>query len=101
MPILISTSIREKLSGKHPPVTQGEIEQCFANRTGKFLVDTRAENLTNPMTRWFIAETDFGRKLKVCFIPFSNGDLHIKTAYDPNAEEMRIYAQFGEENGNS
>lgn len=100
MALIISPKIREKLNNKQPPVTQGEIEQCFANRTGNFLTDTRAENLTNPPTRWFVSETDYGRKLKICFMLFPDGDVHIKTAYDPNAEERRIYTRYGEDHGN-
>ncbi len=98
--LVISSSVREKLNNKQPPVTQEEIEQCFANRIGKFLIDTRADNLTNPLTRWFVSETDYGRKLKVCFMPFANGEIHVKTAYDPNEKELRIYADYGENHGN-
>jgi hypothetical protein len=93
--IVISSSVRAKLAGKTPPVSESEIIQCFANRTRSFLIDTRADNMTNPLTRWFIAETDFGRKLKVAFMPTADG-IVIKTAYDPNAEELRIYNKVAE-----
>lgn len=95
MKLLISQGVRAKLSGKEPPVSEEDIIQCFANRTGKYLTDTRAKNLTNPITRWFIAETDFGRKLKVCFIPLERG-IEIRTAYDPDEIELRIYRKHGE-----
>lgn len=94
MALIISTQVRNKLANKTPPVTQEEIAQCFANRTGQMLIDTRADHLTNPMTRWFISETDFGRKLKIAFIP-AQGNIVIKTAYDPNAVELSIYADIG------
>lgn len=90
MKLLISAAVREKLANKTPPVAESEIVQCFANRTGKDLIDTRADNRTNPLTRWFIAETDFGRKLKVAYMPTANG-IVIKSAYDPNQVEKRIY----------
>ena len=90
MKLIISTGVRAKLAGKTPPVTESEIVQCFANRTGKDLIDTRAEHLTNPLTRWFIAETDFGRNLKVAYMSSQKG-IVIKSAYDPNAMELRIY----------
>jgi len=93
MALVISQSVRTKLANKTPPVTESEIVQCFANRTKSFLIDTRADNLTNPLTRWFIAETDFGRKLKVCFMPTKDG-IVIKSAYDPNGKELRIYEKF-------
>lgn len=94
MKFIISPGVRAKLSAKIPPVTEDEIRQCFANRSGSYLIDTRADNLTNPYTRWFIAETDFGRKLKIAFVPMNDG-LHIKTAYDPNPVELRIYKDKG------
>ena len=94
MALVISPQIQNKLANKTPPVSRDEVMQCFANRTGQLLADTRAEHLTNPVTRWFIAETDYGRKLKVVFIPLG-GDIIIKSAYDPNAEELRIYIKYG------
>ena len=92
--LILSQAVRAKLAAKEPPVSESEIEQCFANRAGKLLIDNRAENGTNPYTRWFIAETDFGRKLKICFIPLDGG-IVIKTAYDPNEQELRIYRKHG------
>lgn len=83
-----------KLAGKQPPVSKEEIEQCFVNRTGGYLTDDREEHASDPPTRWFIAETYFGRKLKVVFIQ-KGEDTIIRTAYDPNAEERRIYAKYG------
>lgn len=95
MKLLLSPKIRNKLSDKSPPVSEDDIVQCFANRHGAFLLDTRANNLTNPPTHWFIAETDYGRPLKVCFVPMPDGEFHIKTAYAPNHEEVRIYNKYG------
>lgn len=69
-----------------------EIRQCFANLDGKMLYDTRATHLTDPLTRWFIAETNYGRELKIAFIE-REGNLHIKTAYEPNEVERRVYAE--------
>lgn len=94
MPLVMSPHVQNKLANKVPPVSRDEILQCFANRAGRFLADLRAEHLSNPPTQWFIAETDYGRKLKVVFISES-GNIIIKTAYDPNADELRIYARHG------
>jgi hypothetical protein len=88
--LYISKSVRAKLASKTPPVTEEEIVQCFANRTHKDLADLREKNRTNPITRWFISETDFGRKLKIAYMPTSK-EVVIKTAYDPNSEECCIY----------
>jgi hypothetical protein len=43
---------------------------------------------------WFIAETDYGRKLKVVFMQKPDGCVLIKTAYEANKKELRIYAKF-------
>lgn len=96
MGLVISSKVREKLAQKTPPVTEDEIRQCFANRDGRYLIDEREQHTTDPPTRWFIAETDSGRKLKVAFIP-RNPDIVIKTAYDPNNVELRIYGREGSE----
>lgn len=93
MALKMSPHVRSKLANKTPPVTRDEILQCFANLIGNVLIDTRAQHLTDPMTRWFIAETDYGRKLKIVYIP-QNGDIIVKSAYDPNPDELRIYAKF-------
>jgi hypothetical protein len=90
MGLNVSARIKAKLAQKTPPVTEEEIVQCFANRQGCYLLDTREQHRTEPPTKWFIAETDFGRKLKVVFIP-EGSDVTIKTAYDPNDAETRIY----------
>jgi hypothetical protein len=94
MALVMSQHVRTKLANKNPPVTKEEILQCFANHTGKLLIDTRSEHLTDPKTLWFISETDYGRKLKIAYIP-KEGDIIIKTAYDPNPDELRIYAKYG------
>ena len=94
MALKISTGVRDKLSRKEPPVTEAEIIQCFANKEGKFLLDTREEHKTNPPTQWFISETDYGRKLKVVFMKHKNGDIEIKSAFNPNETEKRIYTNF-------
>lgn len=95
MGLFISEKVRAKLSAKSPPVSEEDILQCFANRTGRNLTDSREQHDSDPPTQWFIAETDFGRKLKICYIPIP-GKPVIRTAYDPNPEEVRIYRKFGE-----
>ncbi|WP_295434863.1 hypothetical protein [uncultured Thiodictyon sp.] len=94
MALVLSSSVREKLAGKTPPVSEEEILQCFANRSGRYLLDEREQHRTDPPTRWFLAETDYGRLLKVVFIP-KDGDVIIRTAYDPNPVERSIYQRYG------
>ena len=92
MAIKISTKVRSKLEQKHN-VTQDDIEQCFATRTKGYLSDTREDHKTDPPTLWFVSETYFGRKLKVVFIMVDD-DINIKSAFEPNDEEIRIYNKF-------
>lgn len=94
MALKISAAVLEKLAHKHQ-VAKDEILECFANKEGGDLIDSRADHNTNPPTRWFIASTDFGRVLKVVFMRHENGDIVIKTAYPPNQEEIRIYRKYG------
>ncbi len=93
MALSISRNVRQKLANKKPPVAEEEIEQCFANRTANYLEDVREDHKSDPPTQWFIAETDFGRTLKIAFIQ-KGDDMIIRTAYDPNREELRIYKKF-------
>ena len=93
MALLISPKIRAKLSDKTPPVTEDEIEQCFANCSGGYLEDIREDHKSDPPTQWFVAQTDRGRKLKVVFIQ-RDDDIAIRTAYDANDVEKRIYSRL-------
>lgn len=91
--IVISPGVLEKLRDKHQ-VADKEVWQCFANRTGRLLTDSRETHQTDPPTQWFIAPTNQGRLLKICFVP--DGSYFIRTAYPPNEEELRIYRKYAE-----
>ena len=94
MALVISSSVSKKLLQKHG-VSKYEVIQCFASRDRAFLEDTREDHKTDPPTKWFIAETDYGKKLKVVFMQSTDGkDIHIKTAYWANAKEKRIYEKY-------
>ena len=67
-----------------------EIEECFLNRIGKVLRDTREEHNSDPPTVWFIGETHQGRLLKIVYVK-KDGYYYLKTAYEPNLEEKNIY----------
>lgn len=96
MGLFISPRIRQKLLTKHK-VTEAQLLQCFANRTAPDLFDNRPEHRTEPPTRWFIAETDYGIKLKVCYVlDLTTKVVEIKSAFPPNDDELRIYKRkFG------
>lgn len=93
MALIISPKVLAKLANKQPPVMRNEVEQCFANRTGLYLIDNREDHESDPPTRWFIAETFYGRKLKIVFI-LRGVDIHLRTAYVPNTDELEIYSNY-------
>lgn len=93
MPINISPKIRAKLAGEHD-VGEPEVHQCITNRTGQVLRDTREQHQSNPPTVWFIAPTNKGRLLKVVYVR-RGADFDIRTCYEPNDEELRIYRKHG------
>jgi len=76
----------------------------YIHLDGRFLEDSREAHRSDPPTLWFVAETDLGRRLKVCFIlrPEDRGTaaVVIKTAYDANDHEIRIYRKYGMASGN-
>jgi uncharacterized DUF497 family protein len=89
MPIQARSTVVQKLQAKHK-VDMREVSECFDNRAGNFIEDTRARHRTFPPTYWFIAETNKGRALKVVFVPDAN-DLWIKSAFEPNQDEIELY----------
>lgn len=89
MQITCSPDIAKKLLKKHN-VTLEEVEQCFYNRRGDLLEEDREEHKTDPISQWFIAETDSRRKLRVVFM-LINGDVHIKTAFEPTEGAVKFY----------
>ena len=91
--LLISEDVLKKLSEKTPPVSRNEVEHCFSNRVKGLLIDSRANNQTTPPTLWFLAPTNKGRILKIVYIQREQ-IIHLRTAYDPNPEEERIYQQY-------
>jgi len=97
--IKFSDKVVDKLKVKHN-VTAAEVLECFKNRCpgSKFLIDTRETHKTDPATHWFIAETNKGRSLKICFIPPHSANqqsVEIKTAFEPNETEVNIYDKYG------
>lgn len=91
MKLRFSPGVLQKLEQKHK-ISEAEVIECFANRLGSSLIDNREAHRTNPPTRWFVAETDMGCKLKVVYIR-ADDVIIIKTAYPANATELDIYAR--------
>lgn len=93
MNIIVSSAILLKLNDRHK-VSRREIEQCFDNVCGKYLEDTREDHKTDPATLWFVAPTNHDRLLKIIFI-YADGNVHIKSAYEPSRAVIDIYEKFG------
>lgn len=93
--LIISAATLDKLKKKHG-VERREVEQCFLNADGPLLEDKRARHRTEPPTLWFIAETNAKRLLKIVYIR-EDGKVHLKSAFDPNDEEMNIYRKMMQE----
>lgn len=90
---VISPTIDKKLDVKHD-VDIKEIDECFDNKCGINLIDDREEHRTDPPTLWFVAETNSGRLLKIIYV-YRDRKYYIKSAYEPNAKEIRIYEDEG------
>ena len=91
--LIISKAIQDKLLQRHK-VTRREVEQCFENRDGKLLTDTRAHTKTVPPTLWFVACTHGGRLLKVVYIQTEH-NINLKSCFEPNEVEIAIYKRHG------
>jgi hypothetical protein len=93
MGLIVSPSIEEKLNKKKPPVSIKEVEQCFINRVGGLLEDTREEHKTTPATFWFVAPTNQNRALKIMYVQ-DGGEIYLKSAYDATKDIIRIYNKY-------
>jgi uncharacterized DUF497 family protein len=90
---VVSHRIDGKLDAKHG-VTIEEVDQCFDNKCGINLIDDREQHRTDPPTLWFIAETNTGRLLKIVYV-YKDMKYYLKTAFEPNDAEIRIYDEEG------
>ena len=88
--LYISKKVTIKLREKHG-LSKSDVIECFSNRDGGFLKDTREEHKTDPETVWFIAENNMGKKIKIVFMQLTDKTIVLKTAYQPNMDEISIY----------
>lgn len=95
MALNISLQVRAKLAQIDHNVTEEEIVQCYANRYRGFCTDNRPEHQTPLPTQWFVAETDYGRRLKIVFLhDLQSNRIDIKSAYPATDEVTRIYEKY-------
>jgi uncharacterized DUF497 family protein len=95
MALIASQKIQAKLSSKHQ-VTLEEVEEAFADRPDYVVIDDREDHATDPPTYWFIAQTNSGRLLKVCYIDRGT-DIYLRTAYPPDATEIKLFEDMANE----
>ena len=91
MALDVSPAVRLKLRIRQG-VDIAEVEQCIRNRRSGLLLDSRQRHRTVPPTLWFISTTDAGRLLKVVVVAHDRG-YTLKTAFEPNADEIRVYSR--------
>lgn len=92
--LIVSRKVKEKIENRHELLIR-EICEAFANKEGAFLRDAREDPDKMPFSQWFVAQTDKGKLIKVAFIlDDENRKVIIKTAYEPNEEEVRIYKKY-------
>ncbi len=94
MALIISETIRAKLSAKHD-VTRKDVEECIANRCSPEIADTRPGRVTDPPTMWFIERTNKRQILKIVLVD-RDGHVFLKTAYEPSSEELNYFHLRGE-----
>ncbi|WP_431107553.1 ADP-ribosyl-(dinitrogen reductase) hydrolase [Variovorax paradoxus] len=90
--LIVSAAVLQKLREKHN-VSRREVEQCFENKCGLYLMDDREDHQSDPPTLWFISSTNRERLLKVIFI-FIEGNVHLKSAYEPEPEAIALYDEI-------
>ena len=89
MELIVSPKIKNKLKNKHK-VTIEEVHQCISNIQGELIEDTAEIHQTIPPSFWFVAQTDYGRELKVVLV--SKGDkIFFKTAFDAKIAHIQLY----------
>lgn len=91
--LIISANVLVKLRDKHN-VSVRELEQCFENKCGVYLEDTREDHQTDPATLWFVAPTNRDRLLKIVFM-FIDGNVHVKSAFESDEDATQVYELHG------
>jgi len=95
MALIISLKVRAKLAQPDHNVTEEEIVQCFANRGPKTCTDSRPHHQSPLPTLWFVAETDYGRRLKIVYVHDTQvNNIEIKSAYIATDDVTRIYNKY-------
>ena len=91
--LIVSEKIALKLKTTHN-VSIAEVYECLANLEGNPLEDTSEGNETDPLSIWFIAETDYGRVLKIVIYPHLNGDYYLKTAFEAKQRHIELFNEL-------
>ncbi len=93
--LIIGKAILKKCNDRHQ-VSEAEIREALSRYNGIELEDTREWNKSTPGTKWFLGRTGNGRLLKLVYIPYEDDGVAIlRTCYEPNPIEIRIFRNFG------
>lgn len=71
----------------------------ISNIEGQLIEDTAEEHRTTPPSFWFIAQTDYGRQLKVVLVP-KDGNIFLKTAFDAKISHVQLYEDLNKNTHN-
>jgi uncharacterized DUF497 family protein len=88
--VIDSKKIEQKLAKRG--ITLQHVYECFENKIGRALHETRPQHQTTPPTLWFISKTHADRMLKIVFMYYAIAqEVHIKSAYEPSEEDIERY----------
>jgi len=91
--LIISKTILAKIGQPdHGSVTKKEVEQCFANHSGRYAYDRRTQHLDRKgkPTPWFVSQTNQGRRLKIMFVRVGE-DIKLRSAYPATSTVAQIF----------
>lgn len=94
----IHSNTHQKINQKHT-VSKHEAEEAFENPIGNIYEDKRDEHLSNPIKKWLIGETLYGRKIKIVFIERDNDEIILVSAYEPSEKTKNYYKRLNQRDG--
>ena len=92
--LYISDRIVEKIKNKHR-LDKDEVIQAWKKYDGITLADTRERYWTYPPTEWFLVRSDSGKLLKIIFMIDDDGTAYLKSAFEADKTEKRIFLAHG------
>lgn len=95
--LIISPKIKDKIArDDHGGVTEREVRECFMVWDHSFCFDQKEEHLTDPPTKWFVAESHVGRLLKIMYVD-DGENVYLKSAYPATSDVKRIFDKYAQD----